>query len=121
MTKKEEEPLIKDVSVLKLDGQAIIVFEQEFAAMAKNPRLPCPCLTCPLTRGFKYEPDPRYEERIKEFFKLYEITDTPEERERWAEAERKFHGIYFTQTEQDMAAEISKAIGKRTAKQKKEG
>lgn len=120
---EKPKPLIHGGPYLNLGSpeRPIIVLEQEFAAMAKNPQPPCQCRACALTHGFETEPDPNYEARIQEFFKLYGITDTPEERARWAEGERNFQGILFTKTEHDMAAELSNAIGKRTAKRKKDG
>ena len=120
MSKKEaQKPLVNDEPFLNLgsDERPIIVFQQEFTAMAKNPHLPCPCRACSLTNGFKTEADPHYEARIKEFFKLYDIIDTPEQRERWAEMGRSGKGVVFTKSEQDMAEELSKAIGKRTVVQ----
>lgn len=119
MSKKaKQKPLVHDEPVLNLgtDKRPILIFQQEFAAMAKRPLVlnpPHSCRVCALTHGFKTEPDPRYEERIQEFFKLYGITDTPEERKHWAEIANK--GVFFTQSEQAMAEELRKAIGKRTS------
>lgn len=119
MSKKaKQEPLVQDESILNLgsDERPILVFQQEFEAMAKRPLLPgpsCCCRACALTHGFETEPDPRYEERIQEFFKLYGITDTPEERKHWAEIENR--DVLFTRSEQAMAEELRKSIGKRTS------